>query len=308
MLRDLLQPTARVPWDDRPAIGTRGQDPRLANVLEYFRDVGSALIENADSDRIYRRMRLTLRDNDHEVPRNVFAEFAHEWAPSAWIDVPCFPRGGAGDVIDERHCLGGMADQIRDCLRCIQGLIVPRTVEQPDRPPARSSTSHPMRAVRESLVNATYHDGCAANIREPTNVYLGPDRLGITSYPGSVHDIEAEHFSPNSSVPTVSARHRRIGGFLKELRMAEGRLQVFRRCSQPYFPTDRPNLYSPSTRAAATSASRCPPTVVMSRSETRDSPCSPPIGGESQMVPRAEGFTLEKLTGVTACRSCQTLD
>ena len=54
-------------------------------------------------------------------------------------------------------------------------------------------------------------------------MYLYPDRMEITSYPGPVAGIEMEHLNGISSVPPVPARNRRIGEFLKELKLAEGR-------------------------------------------------------------------------------------
>lgn len=47
--------------------------------------------------------------------------------------------------------------------------------------------------------------------------------MEITSYPGPVPGIEKKHFEPDQSIPPVPARNRRIGNFLKELRLAERR-------------------------------------------------------------------------------------
>ena len=68
--------------------------------------------------------------------------------------------------------------------------------------------------------------------RSPVKVYLYPDRLKITSYPGPVPGIDVRHLQPDADVPAVPARNRRIGELLKELGLAEGRLtglpKVFR--------------------------------------------------------------------------------
>ena len=58
---------------------------------------------------------------------------------------------------------------------------------------------------------------------EPVKVYLYPDRMEVTSYPGPVAGIRREHFASGEPIPAVPARNRRIGEFLKELRLAEGR-------------------------------------------------------------------------------------
>ena len=59
-----------MPWDDRRASEARIEDLREAKVREYLRDVRSGLIEEPNAREVYRRMRVTARVNDHEVPKN----------------------------------------------------------------------------------------------------------------------------------------------------------------------------------------------------------------------------------------------
>jgi ATP-dependent DNA helicase RecG len=60
-------------------------------------------------------------------------------------------------------------------------------------------------------------------IPDPIKVYLYPDRMEIISYPGPVPGIEMRHLQSGALVPPVQTRNRRIGEFLKELNLAEGR-------------------------------------------------------------------------------------
>ncbi len=71
-------------------------------------------------------------------------------------------------------------------------------------------------------MNAVYHRSYEHSV-EPTKVFLYPSCLKITSYPGPVQGIEKEHLLPDATVPQVPSRNRRIGEFLKELRLAEMR-------------------------------------------------------------------------------------
>ena len=83
LLRGLIQQTARVPWDDRRAHDAQVGDLRETKVREYLRDVESGLLDEPDERAVYRRMRLTMRVNDHEAPRNAgllfFARDPVEW-------------------------------------------------------------------------------------------------------------------------------------------------------------------------------------------------------------------------------------
>jgi ATP-dependent DNA helicase RecG len=86
---------------------------------------------------------------------------------------------------------------------------------------AHKAVAFPYEAMEEALVNAVYHR--SYELREPIKVYLYPDRMEIISYPGPVAGIEMHHLQPDGIVPPVQSRNRRIGEFLKELDLAEGR-------------------------------------------------------------------------------------
>ena len=228
VLQALLQQTARVPWDDRRAHGARVEDVRAGKVREYLRDVRSGLLDEPDERDLYRRMRLTTKVNDHEVPRNAALLFfsidpAH-WFRGARIEVVQFAADRAGDVQEERIFEGGLVDQLGDCLNYLGNLSTIHRQKQPHRSRARGWVSYPMRALRETLVNAVYHRGYDVDQPEPTKVYLFPSRIEVISYPGPVPGIEARHLLPNAEARAAPARNRRIGEFLKELKLAEGRL------------------------------------------------------------------------------------
>ncbi len=228
LARQLIDQTARVPWDDRRAHDARVEDLRETKVREFLRDVGSGLIDEPDGREIYRRMRIVARANGHETPRNVgllfFSNSPEQWFRGASIEVVQFAADRAGDVLEERTFRGGLADQLRDCLNYLENLSASHLQKQPDRSQVRGWVSYPLPALRETLVNALYHRGYDADQPEPVKVYLHPDRIEVISYPGPVPGIETAHFGADVRVPPEPpARNRRIGEFLKELKLAEGR-------------------------------------------------------------------------------------
>jgi len=81
---------------------------------------------------------------------------------------------------------------------------------------------YPYEAMEEAIVNAIYHRGYDGQ-QEPNKIYLYPDRMEIISYPGPVAGIEKKHFEKGQTIPPVPARNRRVGEFLKDLKLAEGR-------------------------------------------------------------------------------------
>ncbi|MCY4332194.1 MAG: putative DNA binding domain-containing protein [Cyanobacteria bacterium MAG CAR1_bin_15] len=227
LLSSLMEQAARVPWDDRRAMDATIEDLREAKVREFLHDVGSGLLNEPDTGVVYQHMRLTAPVNGHQAPRNVgLLFFSHDplrWFRGAKIEVVQFTADRAGDVQEERTFSGALADQVRDCLGYLENLSTAHLQKQQDRSQVRGWVSYPLPALRETLVNAVYHRSYAADQPEPTKVYLYPGRIEVISYPGPVPGIEASHLALNASTPPVPARNRRIGEFLKELGLAEGR-------------------------------------------------------------------------------------
>ena len=260
---ELIQMTAKIPWDDRRSFDAEIQDFREAKVREYLRDVNSGLLDESDEIVIYRRMRITRRVNGHEIPRNVgllfFATDPTRWFPSAKIEVVQFAADRAGNIQEERTFGGSLTDQLRDCLTYLKNLSTTHLQKERDRSRIRGWVDYPLPALRETLVNAVYHRSYQPDQLEPTKVYLYPNRIEIISYPGPVPGIEHKHLTSNASVSYAPARNRRIGEFLKELGLAEGRMtglsKVFRVMEEngspaPQFTFDEDRTYFQATLPA----------------------------------------------------------
>ena len=263
LLRGLIGQTAKVPWDDRRAGNARIEDLRETKVREYLRDVSSGLVDAADAADIYARLRITARVNDHEVPRNVglllFAGDPQRWFRGATIDVVQFAGDRAGNVQEERTFRGPLLDQLPDCLRYLENLSTHHVQKRPDRVRAEAWVSYPMDAVREALVNAAYHRSYDVDQPEPTKVYLYPNRIEVVSYPGPVSGIEPGHLRAEAMPAPVPARNRRIGEFLKDLRLAEGRLTGIPKIFNAMRRTARHRRGFSLTRREPSSKRSCPP-------------------------------------------------
>ena len=92
-------------------------------------------------------------------------------------------------------------------------------------------------------------------MREPIEVRVLPDRIEIVSHPGADRSISMEGLK-NYRAASRRYRNRRIGEFLKELRLTEGRntgFQKIRRALQsngspePLFETDEERTYFMTT-------------------------------------------------------------
>ena len=223
-LTQLMRQSATVPFDDRPAREHTLDDLRAALVREFLREIGSALLDERDDREVYRRLRIAMRLNDHEVPRNVglmfFSDDPDASFRGARIEAAAFANGG--DVLEEGMFRGPLQRQINDCLAWLRAQTARHVRKLPDRPETDNWDDYPFAALEEAIVNAIYHRSYEA-MPEPVKVYVYGDRIEVTSYPGPVAGLEAKHFLPGAEFPTVAARNRRIGELLKDLRMAEAR-------------------------------------------------------------------------------------
>lgn len=223
----LVQLTARVPFDDRRALQASVLDIRETKVREFLHDVGSGLVEEQDTRSLYRSLRIAEPVNGHDAPRNVgllfFSQNPEQWFPGARIEVVQFADDAAGNMLEEKAFeKRPIHEQLRECLSYLESLSARLIQKLPRTSKAAHWVSFPSLALREALVNAVYHRSYEG-VSEPIKVYLYSDRLEIISYPGPVPGIEQAHLDGRAPIPPVPARNRRVGELLKELRLAEGR-------------------------------------------------------------------------------------
>jgi ATP-dependent DNA helicase RecG len=110
---------------------------------------------------------------------------------------------------------------LADALNYIQSQFIAEKIRKfPNRMAAERSFNYPMTALREALTNAVYHR--SYEVREPVEVRILPDRITILSHPGPDRSILDENMKTYNMVAR-RYRNRRIGEFLKELDMTEGR-------------------------------------------------------------------------------------
>jgi ATP-dependent DNA helicase RecG len=137
------------------------------------------------------------------------------------IDVVYFPEGPGGDQFEEKVFAGPLALITRDAISCIERNYLKETViKHPDRPEAERLWNFPLAAIEEAVVNAVYHR--SYEIREPVEVRITPEDLVVLSFPGPDRSIKMEELQAGCAV-SRRYRNRRIGEFLKELDLTEGR-------------------------------------------------------------------------------------
>ena len=169
-------------------------------------------------------MRLIGGPSEWKRPLNVGLMFFHErpddFFPYARIEVVDKPDP-TGIGMTEKIFAGPLDRQLRDALSYIKNYIIKeKVIKLPDQAEAVRIFNLPYAAVEESLSNAIYHK--SYQIGEPITVTVTPDRMEITSLPGPDRTISNDDLM-NRRLISRRYRNRRIGDFLKELKLVEGR-------------------------------------------------------------------------------------
>ncbi len=229
-LERLIEKSSRIPFDDRRNFEWPLDEISPTLVRKHLSDVRSDFASDGlvpADDQLYRRLGLVAKVNSHEVPRNIallfFSERPEKYFRGATIEIAQFHDDAGGDLIEEKHVRGPLSSQIHEALRYLESMTSVMVRKVPGVAQAERSVAFPYEAMEEALVNAIYHRSYDPGTVEPTKIYLYPDRLEIISYPGPVPGITKDAFSGDRPAPPTPARNRRIGEFLKELRLAEGR-------------------------------------------------------------------------------------
>ena len=226
--QELLSLTAKVPWDDRFAQTASMADLSQLLMLAYLRAVGSGLADDGSKltvEALGRQMNVVGGPTESPWSKNVgllfFNEAPEKFFPGTQIDVVWFPDGAGGDRFEEKIFKGPLDRTIRDALGFIQrNYLFETVIKHPDRAEATRFWNFPYAAIEEALVNAVYHRSYEE--REPVEVRISRSELAVLSFPGPDRSIQLADFAAGRAV-SRRYRNRRIGEFLKELDLTEGR-------------------------------------------------------------------------------------
>ena len=255
--KDLFNLANRVPFDDRVNHQAEMSDLNITLIQNYLKEIKSSLYEKAktgDFIEVCQDMNIVSTLPENTKPKNVglmfFSMEPDKFFPYTQIDVVQFPSGLGGNDIIEKTFKGPIQQQLRDALQYIRNVIITeKVIKYPDRAEADRFFNFPYAAVEEALSNAVYHR--AYDEREPIEVRVENDRIEIVSFPGPDRSVTIEGLK-SFRVSNRRYRNRRIGDFLKELHLTEGRNTGFKKIldaleangsPKPEFETDENRSY-----------------------------------------------------------------
>lgn len=226
--QELLGLAASVPYDDRINHQAKLTDLSPKLIAEFLYAINSDLAsEVADQplEALARQMQIARGPEEHLWPLNVGLLFFNEdparYFPQTQIDVVWMPEGPSGSTFTEKTFAGPLSQILIESLDYIKrNYLIQSVVKHADRPEATRHYNYPFTALEEAVVNAVYHR--SYELREPVEIRITPNEISILSFPGPDRSISLERLQEGKAVAR-RYRNRRIGEFLKELDLCEGR-------------------------------------------------------------------------------------
>ena len=224
---ELIQLTAKIPFDDRVNAVVSVTDLSKTLMREHLQETHSKLYEESEEmtvEELAEKMNLSQGANEHLFPKNVgllmFSKKTQDFFKAAVIDLVEFPDGLTNPYM-EKSFTGTIQKQLIDVLAYIKtNVIKTKVVKHSDRAKADRFDNYPFDAIEEALANAVFHRNY--ELQDPIEVRILPEAIEIISYNGVDPSLKQTDFD-TGRVRARRYRNRRVGEFLKELRLTEGR-------------------------------------------------------------------------------------
>lgn len=225
--RRLLELTARIPFDDRINQSAKLDDLSLQLIQSHLREIMSSLYDESTKitfQDLCKQMKIAKGPDEFLRPTNagllLFNERPDKFFTGAKIEV-VIHQGKIGKDYSEKVFTGSIVKQLRDVLSYINTNIIQEQVSKiSQQAEAIRYFNYPYQAIEEALVNAVYHRSYERN--NPVEVQILPDRIEVLSFPGPMPPVD-KNMLKKERVVAREYRNRKLGGFLKELKLTEGR-------------------------------------------------------------------------------------
>jgi len=226
---ELIALSGKTPFDDRPNTQVSYEEISLTLVRDYLRKVESKLVDAMDSltkEQLLSQMQLLYGPPERRHPRNValmmFTDNPEKYFPYSRVEIVHFPNGEAADDFIEIPNISGPVDQIIN--RTLEYLRInvlrQKTTKVKGQAESVKVWNYPYQAMEEIIANALYHRDYQT--REPVEIRIYPDQIMVINYGGPDRSIRLSEFKKGAVFPR-RYRNRRLGDFLKELDLTEGK-------------------------------------------------------------------------------------
>lgn len=228
---ELMQLARHVPFDEQLNPNITLDDISMVLLRDYLVKVNSRLAKSLEKQPLretLEQMDLYGGPTENRLLKNVaammFSDHPEKFFPYTQVEIVLFPHGREQDPdnFSETVLHGSVPQLITQTLAYLKSNVVREyVVKVPDQAESLRYFNYPVPALEETVTNALYHRDYA--LYEPVTVTIEPDGISVTSVPGPDRSISQEAIERGMSLRSRRYRNRRLGDFLKELNLTEGR-------------------------------------------------------------------------------------
>ena len=231
VLEELRDMANRVPFDDRPNPNIAMSDISMVLLRDYLAKIGSKLEASLFTQPLTQTLeQMDLMDGPTEnrmiknVAAMMFCEHPEKFFKYTQIDIVTFPEGRTNgpNNFSETTIRGSVTQLINGALTYLKNNIIREfVVKQKDVPESIRYFNYPVQALEEIIVNSLYHRDY--QLYEPIEISIEPEGIHILSFPGPDRTISNVAIKECDRLISRRYRNRRLGDFLKEMDLTEGR-------------------------------------------------------------------------------------
>ena len=229
---ELMNLANRVPFDDRGNITASINDVSMLLIRDYLTQTNSKLVEQMETltpTQVLQQMDLLDGPMEDLRVKNIalmmFSYHPEKFFPKTQVEIVIYPKGKDLDpdnFIELEPIQGPIHLIIGKTLDYLKTMVVRQKIAKvATKAEANRTYNYPYQAIEEAVVNALYHRSYQE--REPVEISIMPEQIEIISYSGADRSIKLEDLRAGNRVHARRYRNRRLGDFLKELDLTEGR-------------------------------------------------------------------------------------
>ena len=223
--------SGRVPFDEKGNPEISLDDISLVLLRDHLVKTGSRLAQDVMKkplEEILEQMNLFTGPSENRLLKNVaammFCEHPEKFFKYLQVDVVVFPEGKitSPNNFREKTFTGSVPQIISQTMTFLKTEILFETVQKVSgQAEALRFWNYPYEALEEVVVNSLYHRDYRQY--EPVEITIEPDCICVLNCPGPDRSISNEALEKGELLRSRRYRNRRLGDFLKELDLTEGR-------------------------------------------------------------------------------------
>ncbi len=230
--KELLNMTNYAPFDTRPNFEATEDDISVPLLMEHLKKTKSKLAKQVLKRgvmEILGDMQLLVGPPEHQYLSNValmmFCDHLDKFFPYTQVEITKFPEGSIknpNNFIEVPVIKGSVPEMIKRTMEKLQDMVIFEKVTKVNyQMEAIRRFSYPYQALEEVVVNAFYHRDYLSY--QSIIIEIEPELIRVISFPGIDRSIPMRVVEDGERFSTRYYRNKRLGEFLKELDLSEGK-------------------------------------------------------------------------------------